>query len=328
MTDINRRSLLTVGAATALASTVGSSHSRAMAPLIGKQAPSFYRYKVGNFEITQIADGALTVPLADGFVTNVSKDTALAAAEAAYMPKGKIINPFNPMVINTGSKLVLIDTGWGPGAGSPPPGVGLLQPNMSAAGIDPKQIDIVLLSHLHRDHMNGLKTATGDLAFPNAEIMVPAVEWAFWMNDENLAKAPNAMMKEFFRLTRVIFAGLTDKVTKYEWGKEVVPGITSIDTNGHTPGHTSFIVASGSGRLLVQSDVTNIPDFFLRNPDWYVAMDIDPIRAAETRHKFYDMASAEKALIAGFHFPFPCLGHVEKDGTGYRLVPIAWNATL
>jgi glyoxylase-like metal-dependent hydrolase (beta-lactamase superfamily II) len=117
-------------------------------------------------------------------------------------------------------------------------------------------------------------------------------------------------------------------VTKYEWGKEVAPGITAIDTSGHTPGHTAFAVASGNGRVLVQSDVTNIPEFFLRNPNWHVMFDIDPAKAAETRHKFYDMASAEKALVVGFHFSFPSMGYVEKDGAGYRLIPVRGNPVL
>jgi glyoxylase-like metal-dependent hydrolase (beta-lactamase superfamily II) len=109
---------------------------------------------------------------------------------------------------------------------------------------------------------------------------------------------------------------------KYEWGKEIIPGITTIATPGHTPGHTSFIVASGSAKVLVQSDVTNIPHLFLRNPTWQVMYDVDPLKAAETRKKFYDMASAEKSLVQGFRFPFPSVGHVEKEGEQYRLVPI------
>jgi glyoxylase-like metal-dependent hydrolase (beta-lactamase superfamily II) len=323
MISLTRRSLLTGTAAVTATALTSIAPARAAAPSIGKQAPGFYRYKIGDFEVTQISDGALRIPLPDGYAQNVSKDEVLAALEAAYMPKGLLINPFNPMVVNTGPKLVLIDTGMGAGFA---PTVGLLPTNMAAAGIDPKQIDIVIVSHLHRDHMNGIRNAEGGLAFPNAEIMVPAVDWAFWMSDENMSKAPEGMMKQFFQLTRKIFAGLSDKVTRFEWGKEIAPGITALDTRGHTPGHTSFAVASGSGRLLVQSDVTNIPELFLRNPDWHVIFDIDPIQAAQTRRKFYDMASAEKALIAGFHFPFPALGHVEKDGNGYRLVPVAWSA--
>jgi glyoxylase-like metal-dependent hydrolase (beta-lactamase superfamily II) len=328
MTEFSRRQVLAgaaaAGAATALGPLAAAPPAFAAAPA-GQQAPSFYRYKVGDFELTQIADGARTFPMPDTFVKNVGKEQALAAAEAAYMPKGQVTVPFNPVVINTGSKLVLIDTGNGPGVA---PSVGLLTRNMAAAGIDPKAIDIVVLSHLHPDHTNGLKTADGGLAFPNAEIKAPAPDWAFWMSDDNMAKASNDMMKAYFANTRKVLSDIAGKVTRYEWGKEVAPGITALETPGHTPGHTSFAVASGSARMLVQSDVTNIPELFLLNPDWHVAYDVDPDKAAQTRHKFYDMAAAEKALIAGFHFSFPSLGHVEKDGTGYRLVPVRWNPVI
>ena len=328
MTDYTRRTFLTTAATAAIAAAAplpASGPARAAAPTAGRQAPGFYRYKVGDFELTQITDGGRTFPMPDGFVRNVPKEQALAAAEAAYMPKGQVTVPFNPVIINTGSKLVLIDTGIGPGVG---PTVGLLPVHMAAAGIDPKAIDIVVLSHLHPDHINGVKAADGGLAFPNAEIKAPAPDWAFWMSDENMAKAANDMMKGYFANTRKILSNIADKVTRYEWGKEVAPGITALDASGHTPGHTAFAVASGSARLLVQSDVTNIPELFLRNPDWHVAFDIDPVQAVATRRRFYDMAAAEKTLIAGFHFAFPSLGRVEKDGAGYRLVPIAWNAVL
>ena len=125
-----------------------------------------------------------------------------------------------------------------------------------------------------------------------------------------------------------VYAGIESKVTKYDWGKEVAPGITSIGTPGHTPGHTSFVVASGNDKILIQSDVTNIPEFFLRNPDWHVVFDVDPDLAQTTRHKFYDMAAAEKATVVGFHFTFPSIGHVEKDGANYRLIPAACNPTI
>src|SRR5215471_8471111 len=207
--------------------------------------------------------------------------------------------------------------------------IGRTLSNLVAAGIDPKSIDLVLMSHLHPDHTNGIRAADGSMAFPNAEITVPANDWAFWMSEENAAKAQsNELMKGYFANVRKVYSGIEGKVTRYEWGKEVAPGITAIDTPGHTPGHTAFMVASGSGRLLVQSDVTNIPELFLRNPDWHVMYDFDGDQAAATRHRFYDMAAAEKSLIAGFHFAFPSLGHVEKDGPRYRLVTVAWNATL
>jgi glyoxylase-like metal-dependent hydrolase (beta-lactamase superfamily II) len=322
---LTRRAVM-AGVAAAATVPLCTIPTRASSPAAGKQAPAIYRYKVGNYECTSINDGARTFPLPDGWVTNVSKEEAFAAAEAAYFPKGQITVPFNPQVINTGSQLVIIDTGYGPGIA---PSVGLLPANMAAAGIDPRSIDIVILSHLHPDHINGLKTAEGGLAFPNAEIKVPTLDWAFWMSDDNMSKAStNQMMKAYFENTRKVLSPLASNVTHYEWGKEVAPGITALDTHGHTPGHTSFAVASGSSHILIQSDVTNIPEFFLRHPDWHAVYDIDPDQAQQTRHKFYDMAAAEKAVIVGFHFAFPSVGHVEKDGAGYRLVPVNWTATL
>ena len=296
MTDLNRRHLLAGAAAIGAAAATGlrPTIANASVPQSGAQAPGFYRYKVGSFECTSINDGARTFPMPDKFVVNVPKEEAAAAGEAAYMPKGMVTVPFNPQLINTGSKLVLIDTGNGVANLEPSKGaVGRTLQNLQAAGVDPKSIDVVLLSHLHPDHTNGIRLADGALAFPNAEIMVPGKDWEFWTSEDNAAKAEsNAMMKNYFANVKKTFAGLESKVTKYEWGKEVAPGITSIATPGHTPGHTSFAVASGDSRVLIQSDVTNIPEFFLRNPDWHVMFDADAAMAQQTRHKFYDMAAA------------------------------------
>jgi glyoxylase-like metal-dependent hydrolase (beta-lactamase superfamily II) len=325
MTELNRRAVL--GGAGAMLALGQIPAVDAAAPLAGKQAPSFYRYKVGSFECTTVADGVNVFPMPQGFVRNIPREEALAAAEAAYFPKGMVRVPFNPQLINTGSKLVLIDCGLGT---TPNPSVGHTMRNLQAAGIDPKSVDIVLMSHLHPDHTNGIKAADGSLAFPNAEIMVPAQDWAFWTSEENAAKfESNQMMKNYFANVKRVYDGVpADRVTKYEWGKEIAPGITALDTSGHTPGHTSFVVASGNSRVLIQSDVTNFPEFFLRNPGWHVAFDVDPQKAEQTRRRFHDMAAAEKALVVGFHFPFPSIGHVEKDGAGYRLIPIAWNPVL
>ncbi|MGY8667996.1 MBL fold metallo-hydrolase [Bradyrhizobium sp. UFLA05-109] len=332
MTELNRRHLLAGAAAVGAASLsrLGTTSANAAVPQSGAQAPGFYRYKVGSYECTSINDGARTFPMPDKFVTNIPKEEALAAADAAYMPKGMVTIPFNPQLINTGSKLVLIDTGNGIANFEASKGaVGRTLQNLAAAGVDPKSIDVVLFSHLHPDHTNGVRLADGTVAFPNAELMVPAKEWEFWTSDENAAKAQsNEMMKNYFANVKKTFAGLETKVTKYDWGKEVAPGITSIGTPGHTPGHTSFAVASGNAKVLLQSDVTNIPELFLRNPDWHVAFDTDGALAQQTRHKFYDMAAAEKATVVGFHFTFPSIGHIEKDGAKYRLVPSAWNPTI
>src|SRR5262245_3976088 len=163
MTTLTRRGML-LGAATTsavLAGPLDTHPARAAAPTTGKQTPSVYRYKIGSIECTSVSDGARTFPMPDGFVKNVPKEQALAAAEAAYMPKGMITVPFNPQLINTGSKLVLIDSGIGPGVG---PTVGLMMANLTAAGVDPKSVDMVIMSHLHPDHTNGIKAADGSLA--------------------------------------------------------------------------------------------------------------------------------------------------------------------
>src|ERR1700731_2693119 len=203
MTDLNRRDLLAgvaaAGAATAL-TPLATPAARAAVPPAAAQATGFYRYKVGNYECTSINDGARSFPLPDTFVTNVPKDQALPAAGAAYMPKGMVTVPFNPQLINTGSKLILIDTGNGVANLEATKGaVGRTLQNLAAAGVDPKSIDVVLLSHLHPDHTNGIRAADGSRAFPNAEIMVPSVDWAFWTSDENAVKAQsNTMMKNYF----------------------------------------------------------------------------------------------------------------------------------
>ena len=317
MYDLTRRNLLVGVAATAAATTVPRATKAAVPPV---KSTGIFSYKVGDYEIIQLRDGARTFPIPDTFVVNLSKDKAIEAAAAAYLPDGQVTIPFSPMIINTGSKLVAIDTGNGLGAFAGSKGVvGQARSNMEAVGIDPKQIDIVLISHFHGDHIGGLKNADGSPAFPNAEIKVPAVEAAFWADDSNQSKA-NGFNKAQFPNVKKMMEGL--KVTPYEADKEVAPGVTSMFTPGHTPGHMSFVVASGSSRILVQSDVTNIPSFFLRHPDWHVMFDNDPATAVATRHKVYDMAATEKMLVTGYHFPFPCVGHVEKDGSEYRLVPV------
>lgn len=322
--DFTRRKLFATAAAataaTALTPLIGGA-ARAAAPA-GK-GTGVYRYKVGDYEMIQLMDGARTFPVPDKFVVNVSKDEAIKAAAAAYMPEGKVTIPFSPMIVNTGSKLIAIDTGNGLGAFAASKGVvGQTRGNMEAAGIDPKQVQLVIISHFHGDHIGGLKNADGSLAYPNAEILVPAVEAKFWGDDANASKA-NPFNKGQFANVKKMMEGV--KVTPYEAGKEIAPGITSVFTPGHTPGHMSYVIASGAKKILVQSDVTNIPSMFLNHPDWHCIFDNEPDVAQQTRHKMYDMAAAEKMTVVGYHFPYPCVGHVEKDGTGYRLVPVAWD---
>ncbi len=323
MTLLSRRSVLAAAAAGAASFTTGAFSAFAAAPQATSQWPSAYRYKVGSIEVTAISDGARTIPLTDTFVRNASREQVNEALRAAFLPENQLTLPFTALLVNTGSKLYLIDSGNGPAQGT----VGLLSGTLAALGVDPKSIDAVVISHFHGDHINGLLNAQGAPAYPNAQVLVPEAEWAFWMDDGQMSRAPDAM-KGGFQNVRRVFTPLAGKVERYGWDKEVMPGLTSVATPGHTPGHTSFQLASDKGRLFVQSDLTNIPALFVRNPTWHVMFDMDPAKAQENRIKIYDMVSAERMLVTGYHFPFPAALYVEKDGVRFDYVPTAWNPVL
>ena len=332
MTQLTRRHLF-AGAAAAGAVFAGSktivSPASAAAPAAGTQNAGWYRYKVGDFEVTVVTDGQGSTPLPDSYVTNTPKDTVAKDLAAQFLPNDKAIHTYTPVVINTGSKLVAIDTGLGLGAYAQSKGkLGQYQANLKAAGIDTNNIDVVIISHFHGDHINGLIAPDNKPIFANAEIMVPETEWAFWMDESNVSKLPEPAKGQIKNPARV-FGALGDKVTKYQGKKDLVPGITSLFTPGHTHGHHSHIVSSGNSTLLVQADVTaGAAMLFVRNPDWQFVFDSDKPLAVETRKKVYDMASADKMMVQGYHLPFPAVGNVEKVGNGYRLVPATWNPSM
>jgi len=329
MTAMTRRSMLTGAAGAAALGSVGSTSTHAAAPPSGKQAPGVYRYKVGTHEVTVLTDGARSFPLTESYVTNAPIAEVRKALEAAYLPPDKMIHHYAPIVINTGSRLVLIDTGSGPGAFTQTKGeLGQLPQNLEAAGIKASSIDAVVISHFHADHVNGLLDGNNKLAFPNAEVLVPEAEWKFWMDDGEMSRASKGRMEDLFKNNRRIFDALGRKVTPYEWDKELAPGLMPVPTVGHSIGHTSYVLASGSAKLYIQSDVTNNPDLFARHPGWSASFDQDAAQAVATRRKVYDMLVAEKMLVQGFHYPFPGLARVEKADAGYRVVPAPWIPTL
>jgi glyoxylase-like metal-dependent hydrolase (beta-lactamase superfamily II) len=238
--------------------------------------------------------------------------------------------PYNPIVVNTGSRLVLIDTGGGEATFKNSKGMaGQLMTNLAAAGIDANAIDTVIISHYHGDHMNGLLNASNGLAFPNAEILVPTAEHKFFMDDGEMSRAPAGRMQTVFKnARRVLNAEVLKRIKTYDPGKELVPGITSVETNGHSFGHNSHVVASGNDKVFVQADVTHVPHLFARNPDWHAFYDQDGPKAEATRRRVYDMLVADRMMVQGFHYPFPGLAYVEKAGNGYREIAVPWNPII
>jgi glyoxylase-like metal-dependent hydrolase (beta-lactamase superfamily II) len=320
MSALSRRSFL---AASALGAAALTSPARAAAPPVGKQPPAFYRYKVGSFELTAVYDGIWNRPVDETFVRNAPFGQVKKALADAFMPENTLSIPFTPLLVNTGDKLVLIDTASGGQISATAKSFG---PNLAAAGIDPKAIDIILISNFHPDHINGIKTKDNEVVFPNAEIKVPAKEWAFWMDDANRKEAETKMVSSYMLNARRIFADIRSRITPFVPGGEVAPGITSIDAPGHTPGHTAYAVASGSESMMVLCDTTNHPALFVRHPEWQPSVDQDGPLAVATRRRLLDRVSADKMLVQGYHFPFPGTGRIVKTRTGYDFVPEMWRA--
>jgi glyoxylase-like metal-dependent hydrolase (beta-lactamase superfamily II) len=322
MTAISRRALIAGSTAAALLAPAGAAD--AAAPPTDKQAPGIYRYRIGTYELTALYDGIWYRPITDQFIRNAPFAEVESALAEAFMPRDKLTTPFTTLIVNTGKRLVLIDTGTG---GQLAPSAGALRANLTAAGIDPKAIDLIVISHFHPDHINGIKDKDNDLVFPNAEVMVPEAEWNFWMDDTNLNAAP-ADLKMTFLNQRRVFADIAKNVTRFEPGKEVASGVSTIAAPGHTPGHTVFAIHSGDQSLLVLGDTAQHPAVFARHPDWQAAFDLDGGAAVATRKKLFDRAAADRMLVTGYHFPFPACGHLIKTADGYEHVPVEWQPTL
>jgi glyoxylase-like metal-dependent hydrolase (beta-lactamase superfamily II) len=291
------------------------------APIATAQGPGVYRTKLGKFQLTALYDGIWPVKIDDNFIRNASNADVDAALTAAFLQPGILPVSFTALLVNAGAKLVLIDTGT---AGQITDSAGTLLDNLAAAGIKPAAIDIILISHFHPDHINGLKDKDGKKIFPNAEIAVPDGEWDFWMNDANMTGV-SPTVRRYFLNARRIFGDIAGEVRRFKPGGEVAPGITSIAAFGHTPGHVAFSVSSGNESMLVLSDSARNPYLFVRHPDWQPSFDMDGPAAVATRRRLLDQAAADRMLVHGYHFPFPATGHIARSGNGYELVPTLWR---
>lgn len=326
MTTINRRHAMATGVAALAAPaflTASNAPVFAQAAAAAAQAPGFYKYKVGDITVTAINDGFFNRPL-EGFIRNAELPAVQSAMSAAFLPTNAVPIPFNTLVVETGGKVVLLDTGNG-NVGAPTSGTWMT--NFKAAGFDPAKVDSVVISHFHGDHINGIRLRDGSAVFPNAEIQVPTPEWAFWMSDERMNAAPEAM-RGGFQNARRVFAPIAANVKRFEPGAVVAPGVTSMAAFGHSPGHTVFVVSSGNAKLTYMADVTNHPALFVRNPDWSAIFDMDADAARATRRRLLDMATSEKTRVHFYHAPFPSNGFIAKDGNGFQLVPAQWTPSI
>jgi len=320
MAALTRRSFLTGPLLAAGAATLPVPGHTA-APIAGTQGPGVYRYQLGDHQLTALYDGTWYLPIDDKFVRNASGASVNEALAAAFLAPGVLPISFTALLVNTGAKLVLIDTGT---AGQIADSAGFMNANLAAAGISPSAIDIILISHFHPDHIDGIKTKDGDKVFANAEILVPEPELTFWMDDGNMSRTAGTVHRYFLNARR-IFKDIVKEVRPFKPGAEVAPGIVSVPAFGHTPGHTAFAIHSGNQSILAMSDTAREPWLFVRHPEWQPSYDMDGPLAVKTRIAMLDRAAADRMLVEAYHFPFPACGHITKTGGGYELVPAMWQ---
>jgi glyoxylase-like metal-dependent hydrolase (beta-lactamase superfamily II) len=298
-----------------------STFAHAGAPQIKTQAPGYYRMTLGDFEVTALSDGTFLAPL-DKLLSNTTPAKTEKALAAAFLTN-PVETSVNGYLINTGTKLVLVDTGAGSFFG---PTLGNLLVALKASGYTPEQIDEVYITHMHPDHIGAL--LSGDkLTFPNAIIRADKRESDFWVSHEHMDAAPKEN-KDFFKdameaLTPYIAAG---KYKPFDGDTELVPGVRAVASRGHTPGHVTYIVESKGQKLALWGDLIHAAAVQFPTPSVTIAFDTDSKAAAVQRERAFHDAAKKGYWVAAAHLPFPGIGHLRINGTGYTWVPANYTS--
>ena len=321
---LDRRDFLVVagGAAAAILGEIPrGNRAEARAQLGRTQVPGFYRFTLGQFQITVVSDGTISFPCEALWpeAAEVDRDAVLAGD---FQPTDTATLQVNVLAVNTGERLVLIDAG---SRGKFQPTASRLLQNLAAAEIRPEQVDTILITHLHPDHLWGVTDASdAERTFPNAEYVIGEAEWNFWMQPQHpLASDP--FWGDIYHQNMKTLAAIKDRIRTVKPDGEVIPGIAAIATPGHTPGHTSLEIASGSDHLLCTADVVANRAVGFQHPDWRGGFDLDLEQGAKTRRAFLERCASEKVLVSSYHLPFPGLGHIARSGSAFSWVPSDWR---
>jgi glyoxylase-like metal-dependent hydrolase (beta-lactamase superfamily II) len=310
--SLSRRRLLTGAGATA-GLIAGTSLARAKAPPLNTPAPAFYRFKLGTIEATVVTDGPLSIGPAARTFRGPSEDELGKMMSDQFLPANNVVLDQNVLVINTGDKLALFETGMSSVKRNDD--MGRLVQSLKQSGIDPKDIDAVIPTHAHIDHIGGIMAADGSRNFPNAQIYIAQADLEFWTDDKRLGtpgEGSSLAAKKNLLPNR-------DRIVFYQDGKEVIPGVQAMLTPGHTVGHTSFVITSGGKSLFVVGDLMHHV-ILVEKPRMEVAFDTDPKQGIETRIKVMDLLAKERMPALVYHMPWPGIGHFAKQGDGFRYV--------
>jgi glyoxylase-like metal-dependent hydrolase (beta-lactamase superfamily II) len=295
---------------------------QAEAPKVQTQVPGYYRFQLGQFEITALYDGA--IELDTKLLKNVGTTDLNRFLSRMFVGNPKMQTAVNAYLINTGDHLVLVDAGAAKLFG---PSLGFVPQNMKAAGYDPAQVDTVVITHLHPDHLGGLNDEGGHPLFPKACIWVSQADNDFWLSQQIADSSPSAM-QPFFKMARDSAAPYlaSGQWKTFSEGSLLVPGVQAVKANGHTPGHTAYAVESGGQKLLIWGDLVHAHAVQFARPGVSIEFDIDQKQAIATRLGIMKTVAANKSLVAGMHLPFPGIGHVRAEGKGsYAWVPIEFG---